>query len=447
MTYQEQARQLKGKLAEQKKIFDTQDQRGVTARDAAVKAGKTEDVAKEEAFKAAEPSADEATQAKKLGEEIEELYQKAADLKEREDARSTNGNRLKELSQPVNRPDFANIDPRTQEGVKSGGREFVESKEFKDWLAVIAPNGQAVGQVKIDSPAFESKALILTSATSGGALVRRDYGPTVDFPLRPLTIRDVISVGRTGSNLVEYVRITAKTRAAAIVPEATGTSGGGYTAAAKPESGMTLAIIQEGVKTIAVWMPITRQILADAPQLETMIDSFEREDLEMALEEQIITGTGGANFTGLENTVGLTPQAFNTDMLTTTRKARTAALITGRARSTGFLLNPYDWEALDLTKDAENRYYFGGPLSLGTKQLWGLPVVESEVIPQGTAYTGDLRQMMLWDREQPTRRVTDSHADFFTHNLIAILTELRAAFGVIRPAAIVKIDLHTGANS
>lgn len=441
MPYKEDARQLKEKLNEQKKIFDTQDLRAKAAKDA----GQDDDAA---AFKAAEPTADEAALAKKLGEEIEELYAKVSESKEHEDMRTKNDSLRNELGQPVGRPEYANTDPRTATLTKSAGREFVESKEFKDWFAAIAPHGGSIANgLKIDSPAVESKALILTSATSGGALVRRDYGPTVDFPLRPLTIRDVISVGRTGSNLVEYVRITAKTRAAAVVPEATGTSGGGYTAAAKPESGMTLAIIQEGVKTIAVWMPITRQILADAPQLESMIDNFEREDLELALEEQIITGTGGSNFTGLENTIGLTPQAFFTDMLTTTRKARTAAMITGRARSTAFLLSPYDWEALDLTKDAENRYYFGGPLSLGTKMLWGLPVVESEVIPQGTGYTGDLRQLMLWDREQPTRRITDSHADFFTHNLIAILTELRAAFGVIRPAAVVKIDLHAGANS
>lgn len=438
MPFKEDAKKLKDKLAEQKKIFDAQDKRALDAKTA----GQPED----EAMKAADPTADEITQLKALKTEIDELDTKCAESKEYDDMRTKNSALSSQFGQPVGRPQYSNTDPTFTEA-KSGGREFVESQEFKDWFARIAPNGQAVGQMKIDSPAFESKALILTSATSGGALVRRDYGPTVDFPLRPLTIRDVISTGRTGSNLVEYVRITAKTRAAAVVPEATATSSTGYENAAKPESGMTLAIIQEGVKTIAVWMPITRQILADAPQLESMIDNFEREDLEMALEEQIITGTGGANFTGLENTIGLTPQAFVTDMLTTTRKARTAALITGRARSTGFLMNPYDWEALDLTKDAENRYYFGGPLSLGTKQLWGLPVVESEVIPQGTAYTGDLRQMMLWDREQPTRRITDSHADFFTHNLLAILTELRAAFGVIRPSAIVKVDLHAGANS
>lgn len=446
MPFKEDAKTLKAKLAEQKKIFDTQDKRALDAKNA----GQAED----EAMKAADPTADEITQLKTLKAEIDELDTKCAESKEYEDMRNRNDVLSKSIGQPVNRPDFANTDPRQSQEVKSGGREFVESKEFKEWYTRIAPNGQAVGQMKIDSPAFESKALILTSATSGGALVRRDYGPTVDFPLRPLTIRDVISTGRTGSNLVEYVRITAKTRAAAVVPEATATTGGGYEAAAKPESGMTLAIIQEGVKTIAVWMPITRQILADAPQLESMIDNFEREDLELALEEQIISGTGGANFTGLENTAGLTPQAFfddgggvGTSRLATARKARTAALITGRARSTGYLMNPLDWESFDLTKDGENRYYFGGPLSMGTKMLWGLPVVESEVIPQGTFYTGDLRQMMLWDREQPTRRITDSHADFFTHNLLAILTELRAAFGVIRPAAIVKGDLLAGANS
>jgi hypothetical protein len=30
---------------------------------------------------------------------------------------------------------------------------------------------------------------------------------------------------------------------------------------------------------------------------------------------------------------------------------------------------------------------------------------------------------------------SDSHADFFIRNLVAILGELRAAFGVLRPAA------------
>jgi HK97 family phage major capsid protein len=211
---------------------------------------------------------------------------------------------------------------------------------------------------------------------------------------------------------------------------------------------MAYEIVQAGVKTIAVWMPITRQILADAPQLESEIDSFEREDLELALEEEIISGTGGTHFTGLENTPGITPQAFDTDLLTTTRKARTTAMVVGRAKSNAFLLNPYDWETLDLTRNATaGNFYFGGPMVMGMEQLWGLPVIQSEVIPKATGYTGNLKLIRLWDREQATRRITDSHSDFFTHNLIAILTELRAAMGVKRPAGIVKMDFQVGANS
>lgn len=441
MPYKEDARQLRAKLDEQKKIFDAQDKRAKDAKDAG-----QDDAA---AFKAAEPTTEETEKVKALAVEIEELDKKCLDSREHDDMRTKNERLQTALSQPVGRPNFGTGDTRNPNPqYKSVGQEFTESAEFKNWLKDIAPGGGEIAEgVKIHSPAVESKGLVLTSATSGGALVRRDYYPTVDLPLRQTTIRDLISIGRTGSNLVEYVRVTSLTRGATVVPEATGTSGGGYTAAAKPEASMGLEVVQAGVKTIAVWMPITRQILSDAPQLQSMIDNFLQSDLELELEEEIISGTGGANFTGLENTVGLTPQAFLTDMLTTTRKARTAAMITGRAKSTGFLLSPYDWESLDLTKDAENRYYFGGPLSMGTKMLWGLPVAESEVIPQGTGYTGDLKKIIVWDREKGTTRITDSHSDFFTHNLLAILTELRAAMGVLRPAAIVKIDLHAGANS
>lgn len=356
------------------------------------------------------------------------------------------------LSQPQGRPQFANGEPNVNQQRKSAGREFVEATEIKNWLehqlGLKGPGATIADRVRIDGPAIEIKGLTLSSSTSGGAFVRRDYDESVPLPLRMPSIRDVISVGRTSSNLVEFVRQTSKTRAAAVVPEATATTSTGYSNAAKPEASMAFEIVQAAVKTIAVWMPVTRQILSDAAQIESEIDNFEREDLELALEEQIITGTGGTNFTGLENTAGITPQAFDTDMLTTTRKARTTAMVVGRAKSNAFLLNPYDWETMDLTRNATaGNFYFGGPTVMGVEQLWGLPVIANEVVPRGTGYTGDLKLIRLWDREQATRRITDSHSDFFTHNMIAILTELRAAMGVRRPAGIVKIDLHSGSNS
>lgn len=436
--FQEKFNLLKLKDEERRKFWD--------ARDAKLKAGDSADT---------ELSADDKKALDKLYGEIKDLSDEVAELDNRRAVTESSSKIIQSISQPQNRPDYGNPN---QPVFKSAGQEIVDNPEYKAWAAKATGNHTAAisdsasvkdfPEIELKNLRLSQKGLVYTSNTSGGALVRRDYYPTVDLPLRPLTIRDAITIARTGSNLIEYVRVTSKTRAAAIVPEATATTSTGYSNAAKPESSMALEIVQAAVKTIAVWMPATRQILADAPQLQSMIENFQLTDLELALEEEVISGVGGAShFEGIENTIGLTPQAFTTDVLTTTRKARTAALITGRTASTGYLMNPYDWEALDLTKDGENRYYFGGPLSMGTKMLWGLPVFESEVIPQGTAYTGNLKTIIVWDRERPTTRVAEQHSDYFTHNMIAILTELRAAMGVLRPASLVKIDLLAGANS
>ncbi len=368
------------------------------------------------------------------------------------------------LSQPINRPDFGNGNAEPE--IKTMGEAIINAPEFKAWRAQIAPEGKEMNasfrfgrsptislkEVGLGDLSFKDLVMSVPT-TSGGALVRRDYGPwPIDLPLRQPSIRDVITILQTGSNLIEYVRVNTLTRAAKIVPEATSATDDN---ALKPKASMALEVVQTGVKTIAVIMQATRTILADAPQLQSLMTNFMRTDIDLELEEEIIAGPGGANhFTGLENTPNLTPQAFVADaedttggLLTTTRKARTAALITGRARSTGFLLNPYDWETIDLARGAQGQFYFGGPMQMGTKMLWGLPVIESEVIPQGTGYTGDLKQLVVWDRQDPTVYMTDSNRDHFERNIIDILYEGRWAFGVLRPPAVVKIDLHAGANS
>lgn len=405
------------------------------------------------------PSADQQKELDTRWKQIEDLSAQV----EEENKFADRQKRLKAiddyLKQPFHRPDYGNGHGDVEPEIKTMGQAIVNSPEFKQWRAQIAPEGKemaasirfgrsptvALKEVGLGDLSF--KDLVMTvPGTQGGALIRRDYGPwPVDLPLRTPSIRDVVTILQTGSNLIEYVRVNALTRAAAIVPEATSATDD---AALKPKASMALEVVQTGVKTIAVIMQATRTILADAPQLESMMTAFMRTDIDLELEEEVISGPGGANhFTGLENTPNLTAQPFDTDMLTTARKARTKAAIVGRARSTGFLLNSYDWEELDLTKDAENRYYFGGPLAMGQKMLWGLPVIESEVIPQGTFYTGDLKQMVIWDRQDPSLYITDSNRDHFERNIIDILYEGRWAFGVLRPPAIVKGDFHAGANS
>jgi len=393
-----------------------------------------------------------------INKTVEELSAKVSESKKYQQIRAEQEALAAGLNAPVHTPDFGSKDLKGREPereTKSVGERFTDRKEFKEWFKSVAPSGEIneTSSIGFSCPplTLEGKALVTgSSAASGGALVRRDYAGLVDFPFRPMTLRDVITIGRTGSDLIEFPRVVSYTSAAATVAEAT-TAPTSFSQASnglKPESSMVLEKVTATVKTIAHWIPLTRRALSDAPQIETLINNFLEFGLDDAEETQIVTGNGsGENFLGLDNTPNITLQAFDTDILTTTRKARTAAAVTGRARSTAFVMHPYDWEAFDLLKDAENRYYWGGPTVLGQKMLWGLPVVESEAMRLKTFYTGDLKQAILWDREMMTIRMSDAPNDFFLRNMLAILAERRAAFGVFRPPAIVRGDLLAGPNS
>jgi HK97 family phage major capsid protein len=340
---------------------------------------------------------------------------------------------------------------------KSLGEQFTDSPEYKALLAQ-APNGKFGAKQRIQSEMVGFKSLVTgTSDTSGGALVQNDWrGLQVGLDLfqRPLRLRDVVTQGTTTSDTVEYVRVTSVTNNAAPVAEATtaaaptapesagalvNAAGGGY----KPESGLALAKVTATVKTIAHWMPATKRALSDAAQIRTLIDAFLLYGLEEELEDQMVQGDNtGENFEGIGTVSGVQAQAWDTDLLTTLRKARTKVRTVGRSFANAYLFNPADLETLDLLQDNEGRYYFGGPTASGSANpLWGVGVVETEAVPAGTGYVGDFRKAVLWDREQATVQVTDSHLDFFVRNLVAILAEMRAAFGVLQPSAFVEIDL------
>lgn len=338
----------------------------------------------------------------------------------------------------------------------SVGRLFVESAEYKS-LVASAPQGRFSEKARVQSQPFGVKALITGLADdSAGALIDAQQYVTPAEQMvqqRPLTVRQLFSQGQTETDSIEYVRVLAQTNNAAVVPEATSTAvigdgtGGTVTAAAgglKPESGFTFEKVDTAVKTVAHWIPATKRSLSDASQVRTLIDTFLTYGLEEEFEDQLISGAGGENFVGLNNTSGIQTQvapAGAEDVFTVTRMARRKVRIGGRATPTAYVMNPIDWESIELLRDANGNFYGGGPFGTQPNTLWGLPVVESEAVAVGTAWCADWRMGVIWDREQASVQVTDSHADFFIRNLVAVLGEMRAAFGVLRPAAFVKIAL------
>lgn len=384
-----------------------------------------------------ESTAAEREQVKDWNKKIEELEEKASAMIEMDGLRTTNNQRREQFKAGTTSDQPQ--DSQRQERMSIGDQLFAD-EAFKTWQEMISTRGRVGEKERIQSPGVQVKDLITgASSTSAGAFVVTDRTNIVDGGtfMRELSVLDLISNGTTGSDAVEFVQQTGFTNNAAEVAEATNTSTG-----TKPESAATLAVVQELVKNIAHWIPITRRALADASQIRTWAETLLRYGLRERLAEQVLTGDGvGENLTGILNTAGTQSQAWDTDILTTTRKARTKVRLNGRATPTGYVMNPLDWETIDLLQDNEARYFFGGPSALGTPRLWGLPVVEDEGMTQGTAVVADWRLAMWWNRQQETIYITDSHSDFFIKNILVMLAEMRGAFGVIRPAAFVEIDL------
>lgn len=387
--------------------------------------------------------------------EITDLFEKAKS--KRSDATLLGD--LTKFAGEMEAKDVGDADPIADLDGSLGDR-FVKSEAWQAFQK-SHPSGFE-GKKGIQSPPVGFKGFkdLVTgaSATSAGALVETDVRGLLDQGAyaRPLTVLDLITRGSTLSDLIEYVRVTTTTNAAAAVPEATISSvipdpDNDNTAGLKPESAVALERVQAPVVTIAHWIPATKRALSDAAQIRTLIDGFLRYGLNEELEDQIVSGTGGDGFTGILSTSGRQTQAWDgtkfsddRDILVTTRKAKTKVTVVGRAMPTAYLFNPNDAERLDLLTDGNGQFYFGGPAVDGAQRLWRLPVVTSEAIAEGTGLVGDFRQAVLWDREQASISASDSHQDFFTRNLVAILAELRAAFGILRPSAFVEIDLTSG---
>jgi HK97 family phage major capsid protein len=388
--------------------------------------------------------------------EVKAHFEAAQATKAKIDAENADGDMVKQLN-ALGLEHGVMASTATEKTAKgrnlSAGRKFTESDAIQQWFKSVAPNGEISASGRVHSPAIQYGGMKDILATGGGTtgagdLVNSDRLGLIDQGIfeRPLTVADLVTGGSTGSDLIEYVREASFTNNAAPVAEAQGVepyvSGAGQVSGIKPQSAFTLEPDDTKVKTIAHWIPVTKRALSDAAQIRTLIDNFLSYGLREELEDQIVNGSGsGENFEGILNTSGTTAQAWDTNLLVTTRKAKTKVRTVGRATATAFLLSPADNERFDLLTNGNGDFYFGAPQGQQVQTLWGLPRIECEAMPDGTGLVADWRRAILWDREQASIQFSDQHADFFIRNLVAILAELRAAFAVIRPSAFVEIDL------
>lgn len=303
------------------------------------------------------------------------------------------------------------------------------------------------GELGPDSAMVRRAKALVTGAsdTSGGAFVVAQRYPVVTDLIgdRELTIRDLCTNIPITSDTFEYVRVTGKTNNAAAVAEATTSDDpanyGDPASGAKPESALTLAVVNSPVETLAHLLPITRRAAADAPQVRALVDQFGIQGLREEEEDQILNGDGNSpNLEGILQTAGIsTVGSAGTDLDAVVDAIRT--IRNDRRRPTAMAIHPNDWYSTGflLAKDSQGRYILGDPRAsvdqLNT--LWGLRVVVTEAMTENTALVGDFRQAVVADRQQATIYVSDSHKDWFGRNILAVLFEERLGFGVLDPDA------------
>lgn len=341
-------------------------------------------------------------------------------------------------------------------GFKSIGEMFVNSPEFKSlrgganganmvtpWQAQTSLTGYGVKDVYSALPSGNPGAF---------GTIQRD--PIVTPPTRTKRVRDLFPTRTTTAAVIEYFRqlgftsTGGGTNNASSVAERVGSSFG-----QKPQSSMVFVGEQAPVRTLAHWEAAHRNVLADEPQLRSIIDNELMYGLRLLEDDQILNGDGtGENLQGVLQTNGIQEYAWSDGASTPVPDTKADALRRAATLSflsyyepTGIVMHPNDWEDIELTKDLNGQYLVAVSVAMGGEpKLWRIPVIDTPAIAEGTALVGAFGTgAQLYDREQASIRISEQHADFFVRNAIVVLAEQRLALAVKRPEAFVKVDFDS----
>jgi HK97 family phage major capsid protein len=349
----------------------------------------------------------------------------ASTLKSLTETLATLGGRLDKVEAKANRQG----EPEVQ---KSLGERFAAMDDYK------AMAGGKVLKARLDiGSGFDLKAI--TNATGQNQPLVPDMRvPGIQItPNRILTIRDLLPVGRTSSNLVQYVKENVFTNNAG--PQAGNSPTTPGENLVKNESDITFTLANAPVVTIAHFILVSRQVLDDAPMLESYINGRLLYGLKLEEEDEILNGDGQVGtLDGLMHQATAYNRATTGTVIDILRRSMTQLQLSEYPVE-GFILNPIDWEAIELTKDTQGRYIIANPQGLLGPTLWGRPVVVTNSQTQGQFLTCNFTQAaQLWDRQQASVELSREDSDNFRRNMVTILAEERLALTVYRPTALIK---------
>ena len=296
------------------------------------------------------------------------------------------------------------------------GAEFIKSAGFK---------ALASGDVK------NARVEVKNTVVSDGTTVFPNQRPgVIPGSFVPLAIRDVIPSMIVSGNAVNSLKENAWTNSAAEVSQG----------AAKNESDLTFTNYDVNIRTVAHWIKVSNQLLADAPAVSSYIDIRLRDGLAQRVDAQILNGNGTSpNLSGLTDSGNFT--AFTADsganLIESVNKAKYAMWAAGNAPDV-VVVNPADWGAMEVLREGAGTgaYLYGAPGSVASMNPFGLRVVLSTHMATGYFLIAQMRSAaMVYNRASVAIEMGYVNDDF-TKNLVTIRAEERLALGVDRPAAV-----------
>jgi HK97 family phage major capsid protein len=274
----------------------------------------------------------------------------------------------------------------------------------------------------------------------------------VPVPALPRQVRDQLSflnlipIGTTDGNSVPY---TQKTPITGTDPSPARETAEGDL---KPEGTWIDYIDAEApVRTIAVWLKTRKQVLSDIPALRSTMDTRLRYMVQKRLAEEVLNGNGsGVNLRGILQTSGIGQVNYNASIPASENiLSGITNVYLNDGVADGIVVNPIDWMSVVTAKYQNGpgnagsfEYVGGGPFGNTPANLWGVPVIPSQVMSRGDSLVADFglgAQLLI--REGLQVLFSDSDQDDFLRNRITMLAEMRAALLVWRPSLFQKVRL------
>ena len=331
---------------------------------------------------------------------------------------------------------IANLEARVNE-LKANGMEDKDAvaKTTQEALMNAMDSDGFRSFVKGESSRFniedlKVKGVDMPTAGQTTQVVDNAYLPILPEVERKFRVRNALRQGSMSGDAVQFPDISASTDSAGVVAEGS----------AKQQVDKTFALQTYNAQTIAGYMRLSNQMLADFQGITSYLAYELPRQIYNAEDVQLLTGNGSApNLYGLSNgaksdadLVGTSFEDAIASGLATKYDCILAAI--GLLKSSDYapdaiMMNPSDLVQLAYARDTNGQYTAPVIFVDNVPTIYGLPIQESSAVASDTFYVMDSQNVgQLFQREGVSVRFFEQDGNNVTTNETTVRGEMREAF-------------------